>query len=188
VKRLPAECSKRQAPISNTNLSVESMNLLIAEYAALRDEIAKKFDAANRLLEIDILATGVFLGFGIRADVPPVALLFFPIPVMFLALAWGQHHAATAEIGNYIRTYLEPQSGGALSWETYLRTCRPGSLSIGLGTRIPNGAIFLLSQGLALLVALGNGASTFSNQELFVTALSVGSIFVTARNLFSLQP
>jgi hypothetical protein len=187
MKRLPAECSERQTPISGTNLPSESVELLIAEYSALRDEFGKKFDAANRLLEINILATGVFLGLGVRDDVPPVALLFFPIPVMFLALAWGQHHSATVAIGAYIRTHIEPQSGGALHWETYLQTCRPASLSVALGTRIPNGGIFLLSQGIALIVGLSNGISTFSTQELVITALSLASVVVTARNLVTLE-
>jgi hypothetical protein len=188
MKRLPVECSERQTSISGANLSLESVGLLVAEYSALREEIGKHFDAANRLLEINILATGVFLGLGFREDVPPVALLFFPIPVMFLSLAWGQHHSAIAAIGNYIRTHLESQSGGALNWETYLQTCRPGSLSVDLVTRIPNGAIFLLSQGIALVVGLSDGIGTFSNQELLITALSIGSVLVTARSLVSLQP
>ena len=188
MKRLPAECTQRQTPVLGTNLSSESVEMLIAEYSALREEITKKFDAANRLLEINILATGVFLELGVRDDVPPIALLFFPIPVMFLSLAWGQHHAATGAIGTYIRTHIESQSGGALHWENYLQTCRPSSLSVGLSTCIPNGSIFLLSQGIALVVALSNGVSTFSNQELVITALSVGSVVITARNPLSLQP
>ena len=188
MKRRPAECAERQTSISRTTLTAESVEMLVAEYAALRDESTKKFEAANRLLEITILTTGVFLGLGVRDDVPSIALLFFPIPVMFLSLAWGQHHSATAAIGTYIRTHIEPQSAGALNWETYLQTCRPSSLSVALGTRIPNGGIFLLSQGIALVVALSNGVSTFSSQELVVTALSIGAVGVTARNLVSLQP
>jgi hypothetical protein len=69
-----------------------------------------------------------------------------------------------------------------------LQTCRPKSLSVALGTRIPNGGIFLLSQGIALIVGLSNGISMFSTQELIVTALSLASVFVTARNLVALQP
>jgi hypothetical protein len=161
--------------------------MLLAEYSALREEITKKFDAANRLLEIDIIATGVFLGFGARDDVPSIALLFFPIPVMFLSLAWGQHFAAIGAIGRYIRTHIEAKSARAMNWETYLQTCRPSSLSVGLSIRIPNVIIFLLSQGIALGVALSNGVSTFSGQELFITALSLGAIFITAKNVFSLH-
>ena len=187
MKHLPATCSERHTPILRTDLSSESVAMLLAEYGALREEIIRKFDAANRLLEIDIIATGVFLGFGVRDDVPAIALLFFPIPVMFLSLAWGQHFAAIGEIGNYIRTHIEPQSAGAINWETYLQTCRPRSLSVGLSIRIPNVIIFLLSQGLALAVALSHGISAFSTQELLVTALSVGAIGITARSLFSLD-
>lgn len=107
---------------------------------------------------------------------------------MFLSLAWGQRFSAIAAIGNYIRTHIESQSAGALNWETYLQTCRPNSLSVGLSIRIPNVIIFLLPQGIALVVVLSNGVSTFSGQELVITALSVGSVFITAKNLASLQP
>lgn len=74
--------------------------MLLAEYAALREEIGRKFDAANRLLEIDIIATGIFLGFGVRDDVPAIALLLFSVPIMLLSLAWAQHFAAIEVIGS----------------------------------------------------------------------------------------
>ena len=125
--------------------------MLIAEYSALREEITKKFDAANRLLEINILATGAFLGLGVRDNVSPIALLFFPIPVMFLSLAWGQHHAATGAIGTYIRTHMN-RSGGALHRQKLLADLPANSLQLDSDTGIPNGNIFLLSQGIALVV------------------------------------
>lgn len=57
---------------------------------------------------------------------------------------------------------------------------------MGLSIRIPNVIIFLLSQGLALAVALSHGIGTLSGQELVITALSPGAIVMTAKNLFAL--
>jgi hypothetical protein len=90
----------------------------VEEYKALRSEILRNMEAAERNIVACLTANGVALAYGVKEGKVLVLLLACLIPIYF----WIQHtffRQAIAKIGSYIAVFIE-SSDVCLMWENRL--------------------------------------------------------------------
>jgi hypothetical protein len=89
--------------------SAADPTVILAEFAALRSEIASRTTIQAGLLTINITAAGTLVGFYLNSQQPgPSLLLIMPFISSVLGLAWIDHARTITSIGMYIGQSLWP--------------------------------------------------------------------------------
>jgi hypothetical protein len=135
-----------QLPIQS---SKESLDFLLAEYAALRAEILKRTETQHQLISLALIATGTFLTTG-----SATATLAYPILAMFLVAAWVQSDLQIGRMGEYIRKRIEERFlGGNLGWEHVFVAIHDVSI-FGSLAHFASRGVFIGTQILTMVVSL----------------------------------
>jgi hypothetical protein len=146
--------------MSSPTTTIIERDLLVAQYTALRDEMAKRFEIRSQLVALTLLVAGTFLTIGVQPTVPESAILVYPILAMFLAASWAQSDLRTAQIAQFIRDHIEPCIGTPLrelGWENYRRTTYSRSRRLTFSTQ----GVFVSTQALAIALAVVRGWQHF---------------------------
>jgi hypothetical protein len=152
------------------------MNLLIAEYNALRGEILKFYEVQYQLIVLTLTAAGVILTVGLQTKNASI-LLVYPILTLFLATVWTNMQANIMGIGTYIRENIEPRAAErAIGWEHYLRQTWTWREFRAL-TSTGSSAIFIITELLAVFAGLS--IASFNTTEKILLALDVLSILLS---------
>ncbi len=124
-----------------------SVELIVAEYASLREEILKLTDIQSQIVVIALLSFGTILTVGTQIKNAPI-MFTYPILVLFLAIIWANNAHGIDMLGMYIQNQIECKVGiENIGWENFSRKDRaPHSLIAFWGSR----AIFPITQILAL--------------------------------------
>ena len=87
----------------------ETLAFLQAEYTALRNEVIRRIELGQRVLEITLVSAAAILTINLTGTEFARVLLAYPVLVMFLAFA-GLHNALQVRIlATYIMTEIEPR-------------------------------------------------------------------------------
>jgi hypothetical protein len=151
-------------------------DFLLAEYAALRDEILKRTEIQHQLISIALIATGTFL-----AIQSVTVKLTYPILALFLSIAWVQSDIRIGQLGIYIREQIEGRLGN-IGWEHFLTPKRDLG-KIGNLARFASLGILCGTQFLTVLVSLQ--ATSFSTMDKVLLCLDSLVIILTIILLWS---
>lgn len=91
-----------------TKITNRSVEFLINQYLALRDEILKRMEIQNQMISLMLIASGTLISVGLQFDSTAV-ILAAPILAFFLAVFWANHDVRIRHIGLYIRKYIEEE-------------------------------------------------------------------------------
>jgi 8-oxo-dGTP diphosphatase len=89
-------------------------NVILTELKYLRDEVLKRFETRNMMINFAIILTGAILTFG-KVEV----YILYPIIGTILAGLWSHSDIRIDEIGDYIKNRIEPKLPN-LGWEAFL--------------------------------------------------------------------
>jgi hypothetical protein len=84
------------------------VQVLLAEFNKLRDEISGRTTAAWTLLGINATASSAIAGFVLAQKADPLLLLILPLLTPSLGLLFIDHAVNIGNIGKYINTVLKP--------------------------------------------------------------------------------
>ncbi len=104
------------------------LDVALAEFKALRDEIGSRASSSHTLININAAASGVIGGLVVGNPGRVELLLLLPVLSPVLGLLWLDHAHNIRNIGDYINTTLRPQIAGAigpggeaaLGWEEHV--------------------------------------------------------------------
>ena len=86
------------SPLPATPIAADtSVDFLIAEYSALREEILKRTELQHQLILAALVAVGTFLSVGLETN-SVLIMLLYPILALFLATAWEQNNIRVQEL------------------------------------------------------------------------------------------
>jgi len=107
--------------------NIDDKDFAIAEYSALRDEILKRIELQNQVLNLTLILAGTVVSVGFQLNNGPIMLLIYPPIALVLSSGWEQNNLRIRQIGIYIREIIEGRSSGG-GWEQYrIRTEVPAS-------------------------------------------------------------
>jgi 8-oxo-dGTP diphosphatase len=101
---------------ANRVLSSERREELLAEYDSLRSETLKRIDLRHQSLNLTITAIGIFVAVVASEHARPIALMFYPLLALCIAVAWTQNDMRIGQIGKHVKENIEQQLPGT-SWE-----------------------------------------------------------------------
>ena len=144
--------SDAQSTLPPVKESIKIHPGIALEYETLRNEIIKRLEMRQKIMELTMTIAGIFIGLGIKTD--SIAMLY-PLLAIFLAAAWVQNDLRITDIGNYIRDHIENKILD-LEWETTVQNKRVLDASEGKfrSTILAHGGIFIISQIIAMGVGL----------------------------------
>jgi len=124
--------------------------LALAEYSALRDEILKRIEFQNNILNWTFVIAGSLVTFALQLN-NAMILLLYPLIAFGLSASWEQNNLRIRQLGVYIRKRIETRASNG-GWEQYRikeSVKFTGTAKFARGT-------FIISQGamLALLIIL----------------------------------
>ena len=159
-----------------------SVALLTAEYTTLRDETIKRIELGHQLISLTLVVVGAFLSVGLQPGIPASVLLVYPLLALFLAAGWAHNDLRVRQITAYI-IELENRPIG-LEWVHFLMDLRPHvGFSRVLGVLSASG-VFLITQLIALLLALLRTTFTLIEGVLFITdVIAIILTFIMLRGL-----
>jgi len=98
--------------------TIEDKEFALAEYSALRDEILKRIELQNQILNLALIIAGTAISVRFQFSNGPIMLLIYPPIALVLSAGWEQNNLRIRQIGAYIRERTErlSSSGG---WERY---------------------------------------------------------------------
>ncbi len=153
-------------------------DFLLAEYAALRDEILKRLELQHQSLSLGLIALGALIPLGVESE-SPIVILLYPIIVLFLAASWSQSDLRTGQIGTYIRENIEPRlTNGQPGWESL----RAKSVVIGLfGSLSVFSArgLFLVTQVFVVLLCAVLFRDLLQEFEIIFVFVDLGVVLLT---------
>jgi hypothetical protein len=88
----------------------ESLQIVLAEFAALRGEIQGRSSAAWTLLGLNLTASSAVAGFVLSDRADPLLLLLLPFLSSSLGLLFLDHGINLDRIGTYIKQELKPRA------------------------------------------------------------------------------
>jgi hypothetical protein len=90
----------------------------LAEYSTLREEILKRIELQNQILNLTLIIAGTMISVGFQLTNGPIILLIYPPIALVLSAGWEQNNLRIRQIGIYIRERVERRFaiGG---WEQY---------------------------------------------------------------------
>jgi 8-oxo-dGTP diphosphatase len=158
---------------------------LLAEYAGLRGEIARRIGIRWQIEAFTLVfSTGFFaVAFANQAanqNVSDLLLILVPCFVALLAAIWAHNNSRIGELGNFIEKEIEPKCIG-LQWERSLRK-RLGASKYHIRTRAKwfSLLVFYLSCAFIPLAAMAQGklkVSLLSHVVLAVNLVALVLIF-----------
>jgi hypothetical protein len=148
------------------------------EYTALRSEILKRIELRHQLISITLTIAGAFFAVGVSTA---LVTLIYPPLATFLALSWVQNDLRVGMVGKYIREHYESLIP-SLRWETYIEQHRAEGISSWRISFLSHGGIFLVTQLMAIGIALFKFTSTPLEFALLVIDLIAVGIVVWALN------
>lgn len=96
-----------------------SVDIALAEYKSLRDEILKKMDNRTAMIVSSVTVSSAIIGFGVERGSGPL-LLIAPLVSMLLGLLVAHHNMQIGELSLYIRDSIEKplsaQFPGTIGW------------------------------------------------------------------------
>jgi hypothetical protein len=112
-------------------------NILLIEYKTLREELLKRMELRQHVVQINLTIASLILSYGLIQRIqntstgqmmasPEVALIYPPIAAL-LGLGWAQIENRIQVISEYIRVRIEKNIPD-LCWETYMDEFRKGDL------------------------------------------------------------
>jgi hypothetical protein len=100
-----------------TTLSQPQLQFLLAEYAALREEVLKRIEIEHQLISLALIAAGTFITLGLQLG-SITAMLAYPLLALFLASTWVRNEVRIQQLANYIKNRVEDQLlDGYSGWE-----------------------------------------------------------------------
>jgi hypothetical protein len=152
--------------------NTSDINVVLAEYNALRDEIIKRLEFRFQILNLIVIVSGTFLTVGVQETVPAAVILIYPSLALFLVISWVHNSFVLKQIGKYIRDHIETRISG-FSWET------SGVIDyhFGFWNSISMTGMTLTTQLLAVIIASLKG--NFGTIEVFLLVCSFISIGIT---------
>jgi hypothetical protein len=102
-----------------------TVEVRLAEFHALRQEIAQRSSFQHGLIVLNLTALGAVMGLVFGQDVDETFLLVVPVISPALGILWFGNHVHIIRIGNYIGTMLWTWTP---SWELWLTECEPNEL------------------------------------------------------------
>ena len=174
--RLEPLQKKENAP--KTKLTPEAVSIVLAEYAALRDEIIKNQELQHQFISFALIAFTTVIAFGFQTRNATLPLLY-PILAMFLAIAWANQDRSTMLIAAYIRNRIESNVDDNMGWEHfayeyYSKAEKKVSSSLQI---LAMRGIFVVTGLLAMLSSLS--IAPFDTTIALIFAVDVVSILIT---------
>jgi hypothetical protein len=128
-----------------------SVDLIAAEYTALREEILKLTDIQSQIVVITLVSFGTVLTVGSQIKSAAI-ILVYPVLALFLAIGWINNAHGIDLLGKYIQDQIEIRVGiENIGWEHFSKKERTQYSFIAFwGSR----AIFFVTQILALIVGI----------------------------------
>jgi hypothetical protein len=113
---------------STREVDPKVLDVALAEFKALRDEIGSRATSSHTLININVVVSGVVAGLVVNNPGRVALLLLLPIVSPVLGLLWLDHAHNIRNLGDYINATLRPLivrtlgAGGdeALAWEAYV--------------------------------------------------------------------
>lgn len=128
---------------------------MLAEFAALRDEIMRRAEIQHQLLSLAILSAGAIFAAGMQTK-HAVIVLAYPMIALFIAVNWSVNDRRSRQLGAYIRVRLEPHLG--LGWERYYSTVPNPKFFFGTVSFRPSYAasrgMFIGTEAIALVLGI----------------------------------
>ena len=104
----------------------DQVNLWIAEYNALREEIVKHIEIEHQLISLALIAPGTILTIGFQTNNASLIFLY-PILGLFLSIVWLANYESVYNLASYIRTHIEANAGhNNIGWESTRKSTLPG--------------------------------------------------------------
>lgn len=162
----------------------QRIQIILAEFSALRKEIADRSSAAQTLLGLNATMTAAVAGFVLSSKADPRLLLLIPILSPSLGMLFVDHVYNVINIGTYIKEDLAPQinrgtgSIGLLGYEDRIDEYERRKWLRFLPVGVPLTLLFTLAPGGALLFSAPTLSQTWEwalwSFGLLLTALYVG--------------
>ena len=128
-------------------VNIDNGAFALAEYSALRDEILKRIEFQNNILNWTLVIAGSFVGFALQLNNAIILLLYPPI-AFGLSASWYQNNLRIRQLGAYIRKRIEARTSNT-GWEQYRKdegVQVTGTAQFARGT-------FMISQGAMLVLS-----------------------------------
>jgi hypothetical protein len=95
-------------PVNEISNKEIKLNVVLAEFNALRGEIKNRSSTAFTLLNINITATAAVAGFVLSDKADPKLLLILPLLSPALGMLFVDHSYNITNLGHYINTQIRP--------------------------------------------------------------------------------
>lgn len=142
------------------------LDVALAEFRALRDEIGARASSSHTLININAVASGVAAGLVVNNPGRVELLLVLPILSPVLGLLWLDHAHNIRNIGDYINETLRPQISAAvgageavLAWEEHVDRYERRALLRFLPLGVPVLVLFAAVPVVALARTAGHVGS-----------------------------
>jgi hypothetical protein len=89
------------------------------EYNSLRDETLKRVEFRNNLFNFTIITAGTIITVSTERDIP-IAMLAYPILILFFASSYSYNTMLLITLGSYLREHVERGESG-FGWASYLK-------------------------------------------------------------------
>lgn len=160
--------------LAKTISTQDQVNLVIAEFNALRDEIVKHIEIEHQLLSLALIALGTILTVGFQTKNASLIFLY-PVLGMFLSIVWLANFKVVYNLANYIYSRIETHAGqNNIGWES-VRKSMPSGWTDKLYSFGSMG-ILIGSELLALLAGILVANFNIQENTLLVVAI-ISSIF-----------
>lgn len=122
------------------------IKFLLAEYAALRDEIHYRNSNHYQMISLNLIIAASIITFGLQSSSPASALFVTPVISMLLAMVSAHNVIAGKWLGVIIKNDIEPEFHLSRREKVTKRHSFPGSLGViaANGTFITTGTLSLL--------------------------------------------
>jgi hypothetical protein len=97
------------------------LEVLLAEYSALRNEIILLFQMQSNVFALQLTATAAIFSFSLSSHSRTAFLLILPLLTYALTRRYQETTAGIVRISTYIAQELSPQVQGGFAWEEWNR-------------------------------------------------------------------
>ena len=163
----------------------QAVTVLLAEFQALRAEIASRSGAQAAMMQLTVTALGALAGLSFTQYGDRRLLLLIPVISTILGLVWLDHAANISNLGDFIRNQLMPALKNAAGmaelpdYEDVVRSYekKPGGFLRMFG--LPPFLIFILVPVVAIVIAFDAKARGWLFWSLVALDAVLLSVFAT---------